>query len=51
MSGYTDDLIAQHGVLEADVVLLEKPFTKDALLRKVRGVLDSGMEMGTGATV
>jgi CheY-like chemotaxis protein len=42
MSGYTADLIAQHGVLEAQTVLLEKPFTKEALLRKLRQVLDTG---------
>jgi len=40
MSGYTADLIAQRGVLEPQVALLEKPFTRDALFRKVRTVLD-----------
>jgi hypothetical protein len=40
ISGYTADLIAQHGILERQVALLEKPFTKEALLRKVRQVLD-----------
>lgn len=40
MSGYTADLIANHGVLEPEVVLLEKPFTQEALLRKVRKTLD-----------
>jgi signal transduction histidine kinase/ActR/RegA family two-component response regulator len=42
MSGYTADLIAQHGVLDPQVALLEKPFTKEALLRRVRQVLDGG---------
>lgn len=42
ISGYTADLIARHGVLEAQIELLEKPFTREALLRKVRQVLDSG---------
>ncbi|MGB9235528.1 MAG: PAS domain S-box protein [Terriglobales bacterium] len=42
MSGYTADLIAQRGVLEPQVALLEKPFTREVLLRKVRTVLDDG---------
>jgi len=40
ISGYTADLIARHGILEKHVSLLEKPYTKEALLRKVRQVLD-----------
>jgi len=41
MSGYTSDTIVQHGVLEAQVHFLNKPFTAAALLRKIREVLDS----------
>jgi CheY-like chemotaxis protein len=41
MSGYTDEAIAQHGVLDRQTALLEKPFTPDTLARKVREVLDS----------
>jgi len=39
MSGYTDDAIAHHGVLDPDTAFLEKPFSPDALVRKVREVL------------
>ena len=41
MSGYTSDTIVRHGVLEAQVAFLNKPFTGAALLRKVLEVLDS----------
>ena len=41
MSGYTSDTIVRHGVLEAQVPFLNKPFTGAALLQKVREVLDS----------
>lgn len=41
MSGYTEDAIVHHGVLEAGIVLLEKPFTEEDLARTVRAVLDA----------
>jgi two-component system, cell cycle sensor histidine kinase and response regulator CckA len=41
MSGYTDDMIASHGVLAGETQLIQKPFTADALGRKIRGVLDA----------
>jgi nitrogen-specific signal transduction histidine kinase/ActR/RegA family two-component response regulator len=40
MSGYTDRVIARHGVLEQGVNLLQKPFSLVALANKVRAVLD-----------
>jgi len=40
MSGYTDDAIVRHGVLEPGMSFLEKPFTSQALALKVREVLD-----------
>jgi two-component system, cell cycle sensor histidine kinase and response regulator CckA len=41
ISGYTGDLITQQGVLETGADLLEKPFTKKSLLKRVRAVLDT----------
>ena len=43
VSGYTDDAVMQHGVLEPTVHYLEKPFTPDTLARKVRRVLDTAL--------
>ncbi len=40
MSGYTDNAITHHGMLEKGVNYLQKPFTVDGLVRKVREVLD-----------
>jgi two-component system cell cycle sensor histidine kinase/response regulator CckA len=40
MSGYTDEAIGQHGVLDQRTHFIQKPFSADALLRKLREVLD-----------
>jgi CheY-like chemotaxis protein len=41
MSGYTDDVIVDRGVLTPGTMLVQKPFTKRTLLQKVRETLDS----------
>lgn len=40
ISGYTDDTIVRHGILENDVAYLQKPFTPEELAKTVREVLD-----------
>jgi hypothetical protein len=46
MSGYTDDAIARHGVLEPGIAFLQKPFTPRGLAEKVRQVLDAAPGVG-----
>lgn len=41
MSGYTDEAIVQHGVLQPGIAFVHKPFTISALGRKIREVLDA----------
>ena len=37
---YTDNIIVHHGVLEKGVSFIQKPFSVDSLLRKVKEILD-----------
>ncbi len=39
-SGHTDDVIVRHGILNSEVAFLQKPFSIDALAKKVRGVFN-----------
>jgi FixJ family two-component response regulator len=41
VSGYPDDAIVRHGMLEPGLNFLQKPFTPAVLARKVRDILDS----------
>ncbi|MEO8369424.1 MAG: PAS domain S-box protein [Candidatus Solibacter sp.] len=48
ISGYSGELIAHRGILDAGVDYLPKPFTPDSLVAKVREVLGGGRSKGKG---
>jgi hypothetical protein len=39
MSGYTEGILSDHGVLETGINLIQKPFTEKSLLAKLREVI------------
>jgi two-component system cell cycle sensor histidine kinase/response regulator CckA len=39
MSGYTDNVVVNHGIFDEERNFIQKPFTADALLAKVREML------------
>jgi CheY-like chemotaxis protein len=42
MSGYTDEAIVHHGIVDSNIAFIQKPFSEQALAHKIREVLDSG---------
>jgi hypothetical protein len=48
MSGYTDDALAIHGVLDPSLSFLEKPFTPSRLAHKVRETIDEHRLVNAG---
>jgi PAS domain S-box-containing protein len=47
LSGYADDSIVRHGVVEPGLAFLQKPFTPETLSRRVREVLDAPPHLRT----
>jgi hypothetical protein len=42
MSGYADDVIGKHGVLDSGTRFVQKPYTVETLMREVRAALEPG---------
>ncbi len=41
MSGYTEETMATHGILQTEMSLLQKPFSQETLATRIRSVLES----------
>jgi DNA-binding NtrC family response regulator len=50
MSGYTDEAVGQHGLLDAATHFLQKPFTSERLLTLLRHVLEEAGRAGAAPT-
>jgi signal transduction histidine kinase/ActR/RegA family two-component response regulator len=50
ISGYTDDEVIGRGLANPALQLLQKPFSAQQLVERVRGAIDSGQESGSPAT-
>jgi nitrogen-specific signal transduction histidine kinase/CheY-like chemotaxis protein len=48
ISGYTDEAIVHHGILESGAAFLQKPFLPDVLAKSVREVLDARQGQANG---
>ena len=44
MSGYTDQAVLRHGILDGSAAFIAKPFTAESLSRKIREVVGSRAE-------
>jgi len=51
VSGYSDNDISAHGVIDPTLDVLQKPFTQQTLLRKIREVLDAPAAAGSGGGI